>query len=125
VLPAAAFSEEDGTFIDHAGEMRRIHKAVQAPGGALPSWQILCRIAQKLEVPGFEYENEAQIQAEMESTNLASEEPDESISSLFRPSSAAFPSSQMDDHGYVGHPLQARVPGLQALCPEPTLKIKQ
>jgi len=123
VLPAAAFSEEDGTFTDHAGEMRRTHKVVQAPGSALPSWQILCRIAQKLEVPGFEFENEAQIQAEMESIKLTGDDSDEPISTLFRPGSAEFPSNH--DHGYMGHPLQTRVPGLQALYPEPALKIKQ
>jgi NADH dehydrogenase/NADH:ubiquinone oxidoreductase subunit G len=120
VLPAAAFAEEDGTFTDHAGEMRRTHKAVAAPGSALPSWQLLCHIAQKLEVPGFEYENEAQIQAEMESIRLAGVEPDESISGLFRPRSAEFPSSHLKDHGYMGYPLQRWVPGFQALPPEPT-----
>jgi predicted molibdopterin-dependent oxidoreductase YjgC len=124
MLPAAAFTEEDGMFTDHAGQMRRIHKAVPAPGSALPSWQILCRIAQKLEVPGFEYENEAQIQAEMESIRLPGAEPEEVLASLFRPGSAVFPSSTKEDHGYMGHPLQTWVPGLQGLDPESTLKIK-
>jgi NADH dehydrogenase/NADH:ubiquinone oxidoreductase subunit G len=125
MLPAAAFSEEDGTFIDHAGEMRRIHKAVQAPGSALPSWQILCRIAQKLEVPGFEYENEAQIQAEMGSMNLSGAGSDDSIAGLFRPGLAEFLSSHRQQHGYMGSPLRTRVPGFQALDPETKLKIKE
>ena len=66
ILPAAAFTEEQGTFIDQAGEMHEIHRAVPAPGSALPSWQILCRIAQKLGLSGFTYENESQIRAEMD-----------------------------------------------------------
>lgn len=124
-LPAAAFSEEEGTFLDHAGAMRRIHKVVQAPGSALPSWQILCRIAQKLEVPGFDYENEAQIQAEMGSINLGGAASDDSIPSLFRPGPAEFPSSHGENHGYMGHPFGTKVPGFQALHPEITLKVKE
>lgn len=123
MLPAAAFSEEDGTFIDHSGEMRRIHKAVQAPGSALPSWQILCRIAQKLEVPSFEYESEAQIQAEMGSMNLSGAGSDDSLPRLFRPGLAEFLSSHREQHGYMGSPLGTRVPGFQALNPETKLKI--
>jgi predicted molibdopterin-dependent oxidoreductase YjgC len=122
ILPAAAFTEEDGTFINHAREACSIHRAVQAPGSALPSWQILCRIARKLEIPGFEYENEAQIQAEMESMNPVEAEPDASILNLFQPDSALFPSSQANDHAYMGFPLRTRVAGLQALYPEPTRK---
>jgi Molybdopterin oxidoreductase len=63
VMPAAAFTEEAGTFIDHAGETRKSNKAIEPPGSALPSWKILCLIAQKLEVSGFGYENEGQIEA--------------------------------------------------------------
>jgi anaerobic selenocysteine-containing dehydrogenase len=124
LLPAAAFTEEDGIMINHAGETHRIHKAVEAPGSALPSWQILCRIAQKLEVPGFEYENEVQILAEMQSMNLACTEPDGSIMDLFQPDSALFPSSHSDDHGYMGFPLRTWVAGFQALHPEPSLRIR-
>jgi predicted molibdopterin-dependent oxidoreductase YjgC len=69
LLPATAFTEEDGTFTDQASEMHRIHQAVRGPVSALPSWKILCLIAQKLGMAGFEYENAEQIRAEMESMN--------------------------------------------------------
>jgi predicted molibdopterin-dependent oxidoreductase YjgC len=124
-LPAAAFSEVDGTFLDHAGALRRIHKAVQAPGSALPSWQILCRIAQKLEVSGFEYENEGQVQAEMGSLSPDGADSDDAMLRLFQPGSAEFPSSHRNDYGYMGYPLRTRAPGFQALCPEPPVKTKE
>jgi NADH dehydrogenase/NADH:ubiquinone oxidoreductase subunit G len=124
VLPAAAFTEEEGTFIDHAGEMRWTHRAVQAPGSALPSWQILCRIAQKLGVQGFEYENEVQIRAEMESMNWTGAENERSVLNPFEPEAAVFPSVYCDDHAYMGFPLRTWVAGFQALCPEPPLRIK-
>ena len=124
ILPAAAFTEESGTFIDQAGEVHEIHRAVQAPGSALPSWQILCLIAQKLGVPGFAYEDESQIRAEMESMSVATAEPDAAILNLFQLESAVFPSNRSDDHAYMGFPLRTWVAGFGVLYPEPTLKIK-
>jgi predicted molibdopterin-dependent oxidoreductase YjgC len=124
ILPAAAFTEEDGTFIDHAGEIRGIHKAAEASGGALPSWQIFCLIARKLEVPGFEYASEAQIRAEMESMHFAGADADDSILNLFQPDSVLFPSNHSDDHAYMGFPLRTWVAGFQVLYPEPVLKNK-
>jgi predicted molibdopterin-dependent oxidoreductase YjgC len=125
LLPAAAFTEENGTFINHAGEVKSIYSVVSAPGSALPSWQILCRIAQKLGVPGFAYENEAQIQAEMELISHIKTETDESLVKLFQPDSAVFPSSQVDDHGYMGFPLRMWVAGFKVLAPGSQLEIER
>jgi predicted molibdopterin-dependent oxidoreductase YjgC len=122
VLPAAAFTEEEGTFIDHAGTTHRVHHVVQAPGDALPSWQILCRIAKKLGIPGFDFENEAQIRAEIESINHTGSQLDALNLSLLQSDFVVFPSSQIDDHAYMGFPLRTWVAGFQALYPEPTLK---
>jgi NADH dehydrogenase/NADH:ubiquinone oxidoreductase subunit G len=124
VMPAAAFTEESGTFIDHAGETRSLQKAVDAPGSALPSWQILCRIAGRLGAPGFAFENEEQIRAEMESTGYAGAETEASILNLFQPNSVVFPSNRADDHAYMGFPLRTRVAGFQVLYPEPLPKNK-
>jgi len=55
VLPAASFAEVDGTFTNGEGHVQRIAKAVNAPGEALPDWQILCRIAQKMGARGFDF----------------------------------------------------------------------
>jgi NADH dehydrogenase/NADH:ubiquinone oxidoreductase subunit G len=125
VLSAAAFAEENGTFINHAGEVHRIHKAVPAPGNALPSWQILCRLAQKLGVSGFNYENEEQIQAEMESMNTVEMDADGALLKLFQLEAAAFPLSCSPDHGYMGYPLGTWVKGFQWLSTESELKTEQ
>ena len=124
LLPTTAFTEEDGTFIDHAGEVRNTHKAVAAPGSAIPSWQILCQIAQKLGVPGFKYENEQQIRDEMESRHVEEAEPDGFLRELFQPDAAVFPSSCVEDHGYMGFPLRTWVAGFQVLCPEPAIRFE-
>jgi NADH dehydrogenase/NADH:ubiquinone oxidoreductase subunit G len=66
ILPSAAFSEEDGTLISGEGRLQQFNKAVQPPGIALPHWQILCMIAQKLGVKGFEFSSVKEIQKEIE-----------------------------------------------------------
>lgn len=111
ILPAAAFTEEDGTFLDHSGRMRSIQRAVEAPGDALPSWQILCRIAQKLGVPGFDYESAAQIRAEFEQMTFSAAE-------LARCESDGFRAGRRDDHSYMGFPLGTWVAGFRLLYPE-------
>lgn len=41
VLPAAAWAEKDGTFINAEGVSQTARKIIDAPGQALPDWQIL------------------------------------------------------------------------------------
>ena len=55
VLPAAAFTEVDGTSINGEGRVQRVRKAVNSPGEALPDWEILCRIAGKMGKSGFDF----------------------------------------------------------------------
>ncbi len=64
-LPAAAFTESDGTFINGEGRIQKVNKAVNPPGKALPDWQILCKLAQRMGIKGFEFKNAAEIHAEI------------------------------------------------------------
>lgn len=116
VLPAATFAEEDGTFTDHSGQTRNIHQAIKAPGSALPSWQILCRLAQKLEVPGFAFENVEQIRAEMAALGVA-----EVVPNWIPPEGFEYPATRLEDHVYMGFPLRTWVAGLRVLYPEPVV----
>jgi formate dehydrogenase (NADP+) alpha subunit len=65
VLPAAAYTEADGSFINGEGRVQRLKKGVSPPGGALPDWQIFCKIAQKMGVPGFDYTSVEKIREEV------------------------------------------------------------
>jgi predicted molibdopterin-dependent oxidoreductase YjgC len=67
VLPAAAFSEIDGTFINGEGRIQKVRKAVSPPGEALPDWQIICRIARKMGIDGFDFNSVAEVQQEISS----------------------------------------------------------
>jgi predicted molibdopterin-dependent oxidoreductase YjgC len=48
LLPAASSLEKDGTFTNTERRIQRIHKVIEAPGRALPDWQITADIAQRV-----------------------------------------------------------------------------
>ena len=48
VLPSACFAEKDGTFSNTERRVRRIHKAVNAPGEAREDWWIISQIATRM-----------------------------------------------------------------------------
>src|SRR5512133_1414683 len=64
LLPAAAFSEAEGSYTDAAGRTRSTQPAVSPAGDALPNWLILSRIAQAMGAPGFGYERVVDIRSE-------------------------------------------------------------
>jgi len=66
VLPAASFAEKDGTFTNTERRVQRVRKALDAPGQALPDWQILCRLASRM---GYQmhYDHPSAIQDEIAS----------------------------------------------------------
>jgi formate dehydrogenase alpha subunit len=67
LLPAAAFTETDGTLMNGEGRIQRINKAVNPPGEAWPDWKILCRIAQKMGIKGFNFKSPREIHQEISS----------------------------------------------------------
>lgn len=64
VLPAACFYEKDGTFTNAERRVRRIRKAVEPPGEALPDWEITCRLARAMGYP-MRYDSPARIMEEV------------------------------------------------------------
>ena len=122
VLPAAAFGEENGTMIDSSGRVREMRQAVDPPGEAWPSWRILSRIAQKMGVPGFEYENEQEIQAEIarviENYSINGQVSRPSLSQGEREAvSEGAQAAQSVAPTYMGFSLTQRVAGLKMLYP--------
>ncbi len=56
VLPAAAWSENDGTFTNSERRVSRVRTASEAPGEARPNWWIFKQIAKRL---GHEWESDS------------------------------------------------------------------
>jgi len=67
VLPSAAFTESDGSFINGEGRVQRVRKAVEPHGRSLPDWEILCRIAKKMGKKGFDFTSADQVHKEISS----------------------------------------------------------
>jgi formate dehydrogenase alpha subunit len=65
VLPAATFTETDGTFINGEGRIQRVRKAAEPSGEALPDWKIFCLIAQKMGKKGFDFDSASEVFAEI------------------------------------------------------------
>jgi formate dehydrogenase major subunit len=63
VLPAAAFTEEDGSFISIEGETRVVKKAAEA--GVYPDWKIFSLLAREMGGKGFDYRNVNEIRDEI------------------------------------------------------------
>nr|CAA61208.1 putative alpha subunit of formate dehydrogenease [Methanothermobacter thermautotrophicus] len=61
VLPAASFAEKDGTFTNTERRVQLLRKALDAPGDALPDWQIISMIAGRMGREDFDYESASRI----------------------------------------------------------------
>jgi formate dehydrogenase alpha subunit len=51
VLPAASFAEKDGTFTNFEGRVQMVQKAIAPLGESLPDWEIVVRLADKMDYP--------------------------------------------------------------------------
>ena len=67
VLPATSFAEKDGTFTNTERRIQRVRKVVEPVGNSKPDWWIICQIAKKLGVKGFDFEHPSQVMDEIAS----------------------------------------------------------
>lgn len=61
VLPAAAWSEKEGTMTNAERRISYLNKIIDAPGEALSDAEIICRFAKKMGYPGFDFQNAGEI----------------------------------------------------------------
>ncbi|MBI5883130.1 MAG: molybdopterin-dependent oxidoreductase [Elusimicrobia bacterium] len=66
VLPAAAFAEAEGHFVNLEGSVRKSERAVPPAGESKPDWWIASELAKRMGAPGFSYENAGQIKAQLD-----------------------------------------------------------
>jgi ferredoxin-nitrate reductase len=64
VLPAAAWTEKEGTMTNAGRYISHLSKIVDAPGEALPDADIICSFAKKMGYAGFDFKNCSEIYAE-------------------------------------------------------------
>ncbi len=61
VLPASAFAEKDGTFVNSDRRVNRVRKAVEMPGEAREDWRIIHEVAQRMGYPMPDYSDASEI----------------------------------------------------------------
>lgn len=61
VLPAAAWTEKEGTMTNAGRYISHLSKVTEAPGEALADAEIICRFAKKMGYNGFNFKNAAAI----------------------------------------------------------------
>jgi len=64
VLPAASWTEKEGTMTNAERRISYLNKIADAPGEAMPDADIICRFAKKMGFTGFDFNNAAEIYAE-------------------------------------------------------------
>ncbi|MFP4065038.1 MAG: formate dehydrogenase subunit alpha [Bacteroidales bacterium] len=61
ILPATAFAEKEGTFVNSDRRVLRVRKAVPPPGKARQDWEIVADIARRMGTSIGEYRHEGEI----------------------------------------------------------------
>ncbi|MGD9978770.1 MAG: formate dehydrogenase subunit alpha, partial [Bacteroidales bacterium] len=67
ILPASAWAEKNGTFVNSDRRVLRVRKAVDCPGEAWEDWRIIHEIAKRMGKPMPDYKNESVIFDELAS----------------------------------------------------------
>ncbi|MDA1188078.1 MAG: molybdopterin-dependent oxidoreductase [Chloroflexi bacterium] len=57
VLPSSTFAEKDGTYTNLERRVQLLHPAIGPKGEEEATWHILCRIARRMNIEGFDQEN--------------------------------------------------------------------
>jgi ferredoxin-nitrate reductase len=61
ILPAAAWTEKEGTMTNSERRISYLAKVLEPPGEALPDMEITCRFAQKMGFSGFDFASAAAV----------------------------------------------------------------
>ena len=64
VLPAAAFCEKEGSYMNSERRIQWSHKVCEPMGDSKPDWEILAMLGRALGLPGFNYSSVEEITAE-------------------------------------------------------------
>lgn len=69
VLPAASWGEKEGTFINTSRRIQMVSKAIEPSAGIEPDWKVICKIAQKMGLEGFDFDKAEALWQEVQALN--------------------------------------------------------
>jgi NADH-quinone oxidoreductase subunit G len=111
LLPAAAFAETSGTYVNLEGRWQSFGGAARTPGSARPAWKILRVLGNLLDLPGFDYQSSEQVRDQLRAiVDLA---PSRNYSSAFTPARTTKFENLRDVPMYQVDPLLRRATALQ------------
>jgi NADPH-dependent sulfite reductase flavoprotein alpha-component len=61
VLPAALWSEADGVMVNSERNLTLTSPLLDAPGDALPDWELICRVARAMGFAGFDFTSASEV----------------------------------------------------------------
>ncbi len=111
LLPAAAFAETSGSYVNLEGRWQSFTGAARPPGGARPAWKILRVLGNLLDLPGFDYQSSEMVRDELRAAVAAA--PRLGYDSSFVPGAAGVVENLRDVPMYQVDPILRRAPSLQ------------
>lgn len=143
LLPITAFTETDGSYLNYEGRVLASNAAVNSLESAMPSWKILCMVAEKMGAEGFNFNSVEEIQHEISMCvpgfQINNQVSKPSLTLFKDKSSKTFTAGKgkkngkktwrfvltthLSDQTYHGFPISNYVEGLQVLYPEEMLCI--
>ena len=64
ILPGASYAEKNGTFTATDRRVQWSNQAIDPLGDSKPDWEIICKLAEKMDAPGFVFSSTEEIMAE-------------------------------------------------------------
>ncbi len=111
LLPAAAFAETSGTYVNLEGRWQSFTGAARPPGSARPAWKILRVLGNLLDLPGFDYQSSEMVRDELRAAVEAA--PRLGYESRFVPGTTGVVENLRDVPMYQVDPILRRAPSLQ------------
>ncbi len=69
VLPSACWGEKDGTFSNTSRKVQLVRKAVEPPANLNPDWKVICNVANRVGLKGFNFNTAEEIWNEVRKLN--------------------------------------------------------
>ena len=111
LLPAAAFAESSGTYVNLEGRWQSFGGASRAPGGARPAWKILRVLGNLLDLARFDYQSSEEVRDELRAA--VDRAPQVGYEGGFTVGTGAAAEPLIDVPMYQIDPLLRRSPSLQ------------
>jgi NADH-quinone oxidoreductase subunit G len=111
LLPAAAFAETSGTYINLEGRWQSFGGAARAPGSARPAWKILRVLGNLLALPDFDFQSSDQVRDELRAA--VDQAPSRDFPSNFAPVASTKIENLRDVPMYQVDPVLRRATALQ------------